>query len=131
MDLDWENGRFSGDGRFGQKLDKLGVLDVLDEMDDSGVLDGLDVLDKMDDSGVLDILDVLDEMDVLDVLDEIMGDADPGPDSGPVLDLDKGEPGLEAGPRREKVLDWENGRFWDKLDVLDKMDENWELGGTG
>ena len=112
MDLDAGSGRFSGDGRVGQKLDKMDVLDVLDEIDDSGVLD------------------------VLDVLDENMGDADPGPDSGPVLDLDKSEPGLEAGPGPEKVLDWENGRFWDKLgvlDVLDKMDEldvldGWESG---
>ena len=106
MDLDAGSGRFSGDGRVGQKLDKM------------------DVLDEIDISGVLDILDVL------DVLDENKDDADPGPDSGPdagpdsgpVLDLDKSEPGLEAGP--EKVLDWEIGRFWDKLGVLD---ENWEM----
>ena len=96
MDLDAGSGRFSGDGRVGQKLDK---------------------------------------MDVLDVLDKNVSDADPGPDSGPdsgpVLDLDKSEPGLEAGPGPEKVLDWENGRFWDKLgvlDVLDKMDENGVMG---
>ena len=59
-----------------------------------------------------------------------MSDADPGPDSGPVLDLDKSEPGLEAGTGPEKVLDWENGRFWDEMDVfdvLDKLDENWEM----
>ena len=71
------------------------------------------------------------KLDSLDVLDINVGDAVPGPnsgpDSGPVLDLDKSEPGLEAGPGHEKVLDWENGRFWDKLGVLDVLDENWEM----
>ena len=89
MDLDAGSGRFSGDGRFGQKLD------------------------KMDGSGVLDILDVLDEN---------VSDAD----SGPVLDMDKSEPGLEAGPGPEKVLDWENGRFWDEMDVWIKW-TNWTI----
>ena len=58
---------------------------------------GVQKLDKMDDSGVLD---------KLDVLDGNMGENEPGlvagPDSGPVLDLDKNEPGL-AG---ENVVSW-------------------------
>ncbi len=80
----------------------------------SGYGQGEPKLDKMDDSGVLDVLDRL------DVLDENMGEPGPGlvagPDSGPVLDLEKNEPGLGGenvgfwtvfwGPNWEKVLDW-------------------------
>ena len=63
----------------------------------------MDVLDKLDDSGVLDVLG---KLDLLDALDENMGETEPGlvvgPDSGPVLDLDKTEHGLGG----------ENVGFW-------------------
>ena len=65
MDLDVGSGQFSGDGRVGQKLDSL------------------DVLEKLDDSGILDVLDVLGDLD---------------------KNMAETEPGLVAGPGREKSV---------------------------